>query len=356
MPPFVLFLLRRLLAIPVTLLIITAILYAITMLATPEERASLYLGPNASPYLSPEVLERRVNAIIAEHGLNDPFPQQYARWVGHILRGDWGWSPVMRADVLETLLARAPITAELTVYSVLTLIPLGLLSGVIAGWRANGRFDRYVGSAAFIGTSVPAFILGLVLLSIFYVGLRWFPPGRTSIPELSLQRFSTFETHTGFLTIDGLLNGRPDITLNAFRHLVLPVFTLSLAHWATLTRIARTSIIEEKGREYIVAARARGLWPRMVLWRHAFRNAMLPALTSSALSAASLVSGVFVVEAIFDMKGMSELIVRGISGTPDAALAMGFAVFSMLLVLPLMLVLDILRALVDPRIREGIGE
>lgn len=356
MPPFALFLLRRLIAIPFTLFIMTAILYGILMLATPEERASLYLGPNASPFLSPEVLERRVNGIIAEHGLDDPFPQQYARWVGRLLRGDWGWSPVMREDVLDTLLTRAPITAELTIYSVLVLIPLGLLSGVIAGWRANGRFDRYVGTAAFLGTSIPAFVLGLVLLSIFYVGLRWFPPGRTGIAELSLQRFGTFETHTGFLTVDGLLNGRPDVTIDAFRHLVLPVFTLSLAHWATLTRIARASIIEEKGREYVVAARARGLRPRMVLWRHAFRNALLPALTSSALSAASLISGVFVVEAIFDLKGLSELIVRGISGTPDAALALGFAVFSMLFVLPLMLVLDIIKALVDPRIREGISE
>jgi peptide/nickel transport system permease protein len=356
MPPFVQFLLRRLIAIPVTLLIITAIMYATFMLATPEERASLYVPPNASPYLPPEVLENRINAIIAEHGLDDPFPQQYAHWLSRILRGDWGWSPVMRDFVLDTLLRRAPITAELTVYSVLALIPLGILSGVMAGWRANSRFDRYVGTAAFLGTSVPAFVLGLVLLSIFYVGLHWFPPGRTSIAELSLQRFGTFQTYTGFLTVDGLLNGRPDITLNAFRHLVLPVFTLSLAHWATLTRIARASIIEEKGREYIVAARARGLWPRMVLWRHAFRNAMLPALTSSALSAASLISGVFVVEAIFNLKGLSEVIVQGISGTPDAGLALGFAIVSMLFVLPLMLVLDILKALVDPRIREGVSE
>jgi peptide/nickel transport system permease protein len=356
MPPFVLFLLRRLIAIPVTLFIMTAILYAIVSLATPEERASLYLPPHSSPFLPAEVLERRISSIIAEHGLDDPFPQQYAHWVSRMLRGDWGWSPVMNGFVLDTLVRRAPITAELTVYSVLLLIPLGLISGVMAGWRRNRRFDRTVRTVAFLGTSIPAFVLGLVLLSVFYVGLYWFPPGRTSMVELSLQRFGTFQTYTGFLTVDGLLNGRPDITLDAFRHLILPVFTLSLAHWATLTRIARASIIEEASREYIVAARARGLWPRTVLWRHAFRNAMLPALTSSVLSAASLVSGVFVVEAIFDMKGLSELIVRGISGTPDAALALGFAVFSMLLVLPLMLILDILKALVDPRIREGISE
>lgn len=356
MPPILQFLLRRLLAIPITLLVMTAVLYSIMMLATPDERASLYLPPRMPNNLDPDTLQRMINSIIEEQGLNDPYPEQYLRWLGNMIRGDWGWSPVMNGFVLEALLRRAPVTIELTIYSILMLIPLGLLSGVIAGWRRNNRFDSTVRTAAFLGTSIPSFILGLVLLSVFYVGLHWFPPGRTGMVELSLQRFSTFEAHTGFLTVDGLLNGRPDITLDAFRHLVLPVFTLSLAHWATLARVTRASIIEETGREYIVAARARGLKPRMILWRHAFRNALIPALTSSALSAASLISGVFIVEAIFDLKGLSELIVRGLNAAPDAGLAMGFAVFSILLVLPIMLTLDIVKAVVDPRIREGVME
>ncbi|MCA9978501.1 MAG: ABC transporter permease, partial [Anaerolineales bacterium] len=160
--------------------------------------------------------------------------------------------------------------------------------------------------------------------------------------------------YTGFLTLDGLLNGRIDVTLDAFRHLVLPVFTLSLAHWATLGRVTRVAMIEEIDKEYITSARARGLYNRSVVWRHAFRNALLPALTSSLLSAASLVTGVFVVEVIFSIKGLSELITKGIGAfTPDTPLALGFAVYSVLLVLPIMMVLDLLKAIVDPRLREG---
>ncbi|MEZ4643301.1 MAG: ABC transporter permease [Chloroflexota bacterium] len=233
------------------------------------------------------------------------------------------------------------------------LIPLGLISGVIAGWRHGGYVDAVFRFTAFLGTSIPPFILGLILLSIFYVGLRWFPVGRTGVLDVALRR-ATFTPYTGFLTLDGLLNGRIDVTLDAFRHLVLPVFTLSLAHWATLGRVTRVAMIEEIDKEYITSARARGLYNRSVVWRHAFRNALLPALTSSILSAASLVTGVFVVEVIFSIKGLSELITKGIGAfTPDTPLALGFAVYSVLLVLPIMMVLDLLKAIVDPRLREG---
>jgi peptide/nickel transport system permease protein len=342
------FLLRRLAAIPLTFLIITAVLYGIIMLAPPEARAELYLPPNIPRIVSAEKMQNFLDRVIAENGLDDPYPQQYVRWLGNLLRGDWGYSPVLNTAVLPALIRRTPVTAELTLYSVLVLIPLGLLAGVIAGWREGSKLDRRFRGVAFLATSIPPFILGLVLLSVFYVGLRWFPPGRTSIIELSFQRLSTFQTYTGLLTVDGLLNRRPDVTIDALRHLVLPVFALSLVHWATLGRVTRAAMIEVKNREYIIAANARGLRPRSIVWRHAFRNALSPALTSSILSAASLVTGVFIIEVIFNLKGLSELIVLGMGLAPDSALAMGFAVYSILLVLPLMLVLDLIRVLVDP--------
>jgi peptide/nickel transport system permease protein len=349
------FILRRLASIPLTLLIITAMLYAIIMLAPAQERAALYLPPRLPRVLSEETLQRILDGIIAEQGLDDPYPQQYLRWLGNLLRGDWGYSPVLNSAVLPALVRRTAVTVELTLYSILLLIPLGLISGVVAGWREGGRADRRFRAVAFVATSIPPFILGLVLLSIFYVGLRWFPPGRTGITELSLQRFTTFQTYTGLLTIDGLLNRRPDVTIDALRHLVLPVFALSLVHWATLGRVTRAALIDVKHREYITAANARGLRPRSIVWRHAFRNALGPALTSSMLSAASLVTGVFVIEVVFNFKGLSELIVRGMGFAPDAALAMGFAVYSVLLVTPLMIGLDLLRAVVDPHFGERKG-
>jgi len=154
------------------------------------------------------------------------------------------------------------------------------------------------------------------------------------------------------LTIDGLLNGRLDISLDAIRHLVLPVVTLSLFHWATLGRVTRTSVIEELDKDYIVAAHARGLSPRRILWGHVLRNAAVPGLTSSALSAASLITGVYVVEVVFGWPGVSKLITDSM-WQPDVALAAGFAVYSVLAVLSLMVLLDIIQAIVDPRLREG---
>ncbi len=349
--PFVVFLVRRILAIPVTLLIITAALYGIIMFAPAEERASLHLPPRLPSRVTAEQIQQFLDRVIAEQGLDDPYPIQYIRWVGNLLQGQWGWSPILRADVLEALRRRTPPTLELTFYSLLFFIPLGLFSGVMAGWRENSGADHRFRFLAFLGTSIPPFVLGLFLLSLLYVRLGWFPPGRTAIIEISLQS-STFKAYTGFLTLDGLLNGRLDVTYDALRHLILPVFALSLAHWATLGRVTRASIIDVKDQNYITAARARGVSSRGVMWRHGFRVAMVPGLTSTALSAAALITSVFVIEVVFNIHGLSELVIMGMQGTPDAALALGFAVYTTLLVLPIMLILDIIKAIVDPRIRE----
>lgn len=350
MSNFTKFVLGRLLAIPITLFVITVALYGIVMIAPAEERAELYFPPRTRSNMPEELLQAKVNQIIEEHGLNDPFPQQYIRWVGNLLQGDWGWSPSYNADVLNLLKKRTPVSAELAFYGLITLIPLALLSGLIAGWYPGSRFDSGYRFLAFLGTSIPPFILGLFLLSIFYVGLRWFPPGRTGIYGL---QSSDFVTYTGFLTFDGLLNGRLDVTVDAARRLVLPVFTLSVLHWATISRVTRVSVIEERDKDYIVSARARGLRGRTVVGRHAFRNALLPALTTGVLSAAAIITGVFVVERVFNINGLSELLSRGFMGAaPDAPLTLGFAVYSTLLVVPIMFILDLLKGVVDPRIRE----
>jgi peptide/nickel transport system permease protein len=350
--PLFKFILRRLILLPVTLFLITAALYGVIMLTPPETRAQLYL-PSGRMVDTQQELQLMIDRVIEERGLDDPYPVQYARWVSNLLRGDWGWSPVQKDDVLRTLLRRTPATAELTLYSILLLAPLGLASGVLAGWKENRRADNLFRSLAFVATSIPPFILGLLLLTIFYAGLRWFPPTRLGFSHQFIVRSSSFKTITGLLTIDGLLNGQPEISRDALRHLVLPVITLSLAHWATLGRVTRAAIIEELGKPYIVAARGRGLSMRRAVWLHALRNALLPALNSSALSTASLVTGVFVVEVVFAFPGVSEPITNSLAHLPDTAMAMGFAIYSVLVVLPLMLVLDILQVAVDPRMREG---
>jgi peptide/nickel transport system permease protein len=350
--PLVKFILRRLLLIPVSILIITIALHAIILLEPVESRALLYFPETRRMDVPPETIQAILEKNIRERGLDDPLPVQYFRWLSNLLQGDWGWSPTF-GEVLPALLARLPATIELMLYSVLLLIPLGLISGMIAGARHGRLPDSIIRLATFISTSIPPFILALLLLAVFYVSVRWFPPERLGGSDRSFVYSSAFKSFTGLLTVDGLLNGRPDISLEALRHLVLPVFTLTLYHWAILTRITRASTIEELGKPYIVAARARGLTRRRTLWRHALRNAITPSLTSSALSAASLVTGVFVVEIIFNFHGLSELITFSMRQIPDAPTILGFTVTTILMVLCLMLLMDILQVITNPRIREG---
>jgi peptide/nickel transport system permease protein len=150
------------------------------------------------------------------------------------------------------------------------------------------------------------------------------------------------------------LNNRFDVFFNALKHLVLPVFTLSIFHWATLGRIARTMIMGERRKEYLTAAKGRGVPEHRLIWRHALRGILAPSLTGIALSAASLVTGVYVIEIIFALGGISNVIVVAMSYQPDASAALGFAVYSVIIIIALMVILDLLQAIVDPRVREEI--
>jgi peptide/nickel transport system permease protein len=234
-------------------------------------------------------------------------------------------------------------------------IPLGIVSGVLASRRHKGAFDNGFRATAFIATSIPPFILGLMMISVFYVGLHWFAPGRLSANIEVLVASPSFHSYTGLMTIDGLLNGRLDVTKDALLHLAMPVIVVAALPWATVARVTRAGMIEESGKDYAVAAQARGVPPRSIVWRHTLRNTLSPVLTASALSAATLVTGIYVVEVVFNLKGVSEIITGAAQFTAlDVSAALGFAVYSVLLVLVIMLILDILQAVLDPRLRERI--
>lgn len=354
MPPLLRFMIRRFMVVPVSLFIITLVLYAGVMLTPPEARVSLYLPERMNPHLTEEQLKEFIETVIEKRHLRDPFPIQYYYWVRSLFDESWGYSASMNELVLPALLRRTPITLELALYSLLFLIPLGLISGVISGWRRNGVFDSIFRGAAFLGTSMPMFILALVLLSVFYLNLGWFAPERISLPYSIEFSNGSFNQFTGIVTIDALLNARPDVFLDAWKHLAMPVFTLSLYHWATLARVARATMIAERDKPYILAARARGISERTVVWRHAYFNMLTPSLTSMTLSATSIVTGVFVSEIIFNFNGVSNVIIKAMSGIPDAPAALGFAIYSVVMILLLMFILDVLQALLDPRVREGI--
>ena len=356
MPPFLQFFLRRLISIPITLLVITMLLYAGVMLTPPEARARLYLPPGKGGERASDAF---INTLVKKYHLDEPYLIQYGYWVKSLVSGEWGYSPTLREDVLTALIKRTPATLELWLYSMLLFIPLGLANGLVAGWNQGSRADSTFRSLAFLGTSMPPFIFSMILLSIFYVNLNWFAPGRMDITTELMMARTGFVEHTGMLTIDSLINGRLDVFWVAIRHLVMPVVTLSMFHWATLGRVTRATIIGQSRQEYIVAARARGVSERDLLWKHALRAIIAPSLTSIALSAASIVTSLFVVEVIFGLTGVSQVIVIAMSGSAfsnsaDAPGALGFAVYSVIMVISLMFLLDLVQAILDPRVRDEV--
>lgn len=349
--PFLKYVASRVIYFLVTLILSTVLLYgAFIWLLPPEVRAVAYLPP----WGGRGNLENRIESIIDEYGFREPFPVQYFHWASNLLQGDWGISSAMNDDVLDVLLIRTPATAELLIFSVVMFVPLGLIGGVLAGWKRGKATDYGFRSTAFIATSIPPFVLGLMLLAVFYVDLHWFPPGRINPTLKVVVNSQDFRHYTHLLIIDGILNGRFDIAFDALRHLVLPAFTLSLTYWATLGRVTRAVLIDELHEDYVTVARGKGLREEQVVWLHAFRNTLVPGLNSIALSAAMFLTNAVIVEIIFGYPGISKPLTHSFTGgRADMNMAMGFAVYSILFVLPLMFILDFVQSLVDPRIREG---
>jgi ABC-type dipeptide/oligopeptide/nickel transport system permease component len=344
---FLQFIIRRLFYAVFAFFVITLVLYGAILLIPPEARAQLYIPKGRG-----RISENFIPVVIKDHHLNDPLPIQYGYWMQALLAGTWGYSPTLDDDVLDALLQRTPATLELALYSLLIFIPLGLWSGVRAGWAPGKASDLGFRGLAFLGLSMPPVILAMLLMTVFYAQLHWFPPGRVAT-LLSLQMAKEgFRAYTGMITIDSILNGRFDVLLDAAKHLVLPVLTLSVYQWATLGRISRAMIMGERRKEYLLAAKGRGVAEGKLIWRHAFRNVLAPSLTGMALSAASILTGVYVVEIIFDLNGISGVIVAATTSQPDAAAVLGFSVYSVIIIITLMLVLDVLQVLVDPRVRE----
>lgn len=302
--------------------------------------------------MTEEMYAELLQRMIEKYHLNDPFPVQYFYWAGNLLKGDWGYSPNLQEDVFVGLLRRLPATLELTLFAMLIYLPLGLISGVISGTNRKSITDRLFRIVAFVATSLTPMILSIIMMIVFYISLRWFAPGRLGSVYAPMAAAESFRSYTGFLTIDGLLNKNPKLTVDALRHLAMPALTIAFAQWGILGRITRATIIEENQMDYITAGRARGLRERTLAWRYALGNAAAPVLTHTMLSAASLMTNVFVVELIFNYPGLSSIGVKTLTFVPDSSSAMGFAIFSTVLVLLITTSLDFFKVLVDPRLRE----
>ena len=342
------YILRRLLLIPVVMLIVSTILFLLILQLPAERRAEVYI-PTVSSRITEEEYARLVQVTIERYGLNEPFYVQYANWIRNLFQGDWGYSPSWRQPVLEGLLHRLPASIELGVFAMIPSVLFAIILGGIAAIRKNRASDYIVRLSAFVGWAIPNYIFGLIFMTIFYVWLGWFPPERLSYWANPIVNAESFQSFTGLLTIDGILNGRPDISQDAVRHLMLPGITLAVFQWALFVRIMRSSILEEFMQDYVTTARAKGLSENNILKVHIYRNALLPVIASAGVATAMLFGNIIVVEVLFNFNGVGRWAIEAIQNF-DAPAAIGFILLSSVVSTLASLVADILFAIVDPRV------
>ena len=264
-----------------------------------------------------------------------------------MLTGDLGWSGVAAAPVTEVFPNKLAATLELAVAAGLVAVTLGIALGTYAGARRNRLPDHIIRVVAISGASMPLFWFAILLLIVFWVQLGWFPIGRSD-PTI----FASISHPTGLYTVDALLNGSFRAFRDAIWHLVLPALALGYGATAIISRMMRSSLVEELQEDYVEAARAKGLPERLVLRRHARRNALIPTVTVIGLTFGFLLQGTVVAEIIFRWPGlgrwMADSVLRG-----DQATIMAYVMFTSVLFLLVNLVVDVIYAYLDRRVVLG---
>ncbi len=308
---------RRLATLPLLLLGISAVSFALLSVA-PGDPAEIVLhqrNPGQMP--SPAA----VTAMRAELGLDAPLPAQYVRWMSRALAGDLGRSYVTEQPVAAQLARRTVPTVVLTVAALGLALLLAVPMGILSARRRGGAGDAIVRLAALVGSAAPSYALSFGLIILFAVKLSWLPAvGYGSVAQM-----------------------------------VLPAIALSLAPMAQLTRLIRASVLDVLGQDYIRTARAKGLSEQMVVMQHALRNALLPAIGATGVILAHLLGGAVIIETIFTWPGLGQLIV-GAALTRDYPVVQGFVTYLAVIVLLANLATDIALRIADPRLRyERVG-
>jgi len=303
------YVLRRLvLAVP-TLVGVTLVVFALIRLV-PGDPARLVLGLQAS--------EEEVQRLRVQLGLDQPLPVQYARFLARLLQGDLGRSVVTGEPVLREIGARLPATVQLAVTSTVVATLAGVAAGVVSATRQYSWWDYAVMTVALFGISLPVFWLGLMLMLLFSVHLRWLPAGGYGTPA----------------------------------HLVLPTVTLAAFSVAIIARMTRSSLLEVLHQDYVRTAWAKGLSSRAVVLRHALKNALIPVVTVIGLQFGGLLGGAILTETVFAWPGMGRLLVGAIVARDYSVVQGTVLVFAALFTL-VNLAVDVLYAYVDPRIHYG---
>ena len=311
------FILRRLLSVVPVLLIITFATFFLMQL--------LPGGPLAAYENNPEISQKDIERLRHEMGLDQPIHVQYWAWLKNFVKGDWGYSFTTKRPVLSEIWDRLPNTLYLTGISLIVALIIAIPAGIISATRQYSVFDHITTTLAYIGRSMPVFYSGLLLIIVFSIWLRWLPSG-------------------GMQTL-----GKEFSLIDSLRHLFLPVLSLSTLIAAKYVRFLRTSMLEVIHLDYIRTAAAKGLSERVIIYKHAFRNAAIPLVTIVAIDLPVLFAGALFTETIYSWPGMGRLFVDAATRF-DYSVVMGIVAAIAFLVVVSNLLADVVYAILDPRI------
>jgi peptide/nickel transport system permease protein len=353
------FFLRRLLLLIPVLLGITFVTFALARVL-PGDPCFAVIGEKATPEQCAAFRERE--------GLNDPILVQFVRYLGDVLHGNFGVSLKDGRDVTQIVLQRLPMTIEITIGAMIFSTFLGVLLGVLSAVRRNSAVDVATMIGANVGVSMPVFWLGLMLAYIFALKFKgtplWIPPsGRLSSGVSIAPLAETFhlENLTGLwgtlvimasnsVVFNALISGNFEVLRDALWHLILPCVAVGTIPMSIIARMTRSSLLEVLGLEYVRTARAKGLLERVVVFKHAMRNAMLPIVTVVGLSVGGLMSGAVLTETVFALPGVGTQLVSAILSR-DYAVVQAFTVIIALIFVFVNLIVDFSYVFLDPRIR-----
>ena len=326
---------RVLLGIPMLFILLT-VLFVILHIMPGDPVEALY-GEKGSP----EFLEEMRHRL----GLDKPLLNQYFDYFSGLLSGNLGYSIHSGRPVIHEIIRTWPVTLQYCILTTLFSIFLGLFLGIISALKKEKIHDFIIRGISLVAFSLPAFWLGLLLQFVFCLRTGLFPLG--GIQSLNLE---TPPSITGVILVDSLLTGNMVAFVDVLRHLVLPSIALAAQFVAVTCRVSRANIVETLGEDYITTARAKGASETVVLYRHALKNAILPVMTIWAWSFAGLLGGSIIIEKIFTLPGMGSLLFTGIMYR-DYPLIQGILIFFAIITMVVSVILDVVYALLDPRIR-----
>jgi peptide/nickel transport system permease protein len=328
------YLLRRL-ALTIPILLGVSLLVFLMLHSAGGDPAQTILGARADP--------ESIAELRRELGLDRPLLVQYGAFLAGAVRGDFGRSYRSNTPVVTEIAARFPATIELAVAAMVIAVVTGVVFGTLAAVRRHSLLDYVSSTVVLLGVSIPTFWLGLILIIVFGLWLRWLPISGRVDPRLGA------DPSLPFLTLTSLLQGNWAVAKDALRHLILPALTLAAWPAAIVARMTRASLIESFGQDYVRTARGKGLPEQLIVVSHAARNALLPVLTVVGLEFGTLLGGAVVTETIFSWPGLGQLTVTAI-GARDYQIVQGVVVLLGAVFVLLNLLVDVLYAVLDPRI------